>query len=556
MGRDSTEVFMITGGRALIDCLRREGVKHVFGIPGTQNLGVIDALRDATEDVRFVLTRHEQAAAFMAHGFGRASGIPGVVTATEGPGVTNLATGIGAAFKGFVPLISVTGTQEEAIRERDTSQEIDQLSFMRPITKWAYAIPTASKVQEAMRKAFRVALADPYGPVHVEASRDVWIGETESEPWEPASYRTMARPDCSPAQLDQAWRLIAEAERPVFLVGAGVLHERAGEALVRLADQTGIPVAMLAYAIDTFPSAHPLALGPLGRNGWPSANQAVPKADLVVVIGGRLDIFSTSYRYGTISPTARIVQHAAAGGQAGVVLPSALPLTGSTTSFIEGLIDRAARAGVRKEWLDVARVRAESDAERKAQVRDDVKPILPPFVAHTIRKVLPQNGAIIVDAGNAAKHMRLQFESYVPVSFMYSDDWGSVGCGFPIGMGVKLACPDRPVLCVEGDMGMMCNIGELETAVRERIPVVCVVFNDQGLGNERAFQQLLYGGRLFGVDYQNPDFGALARVFGAHGEQVREPGDLEGALRRALDSGKPAVLDVHIDQETLAPVAH
>jgi thiamine pyrophosphate-dependent acetolactate synthase large subunit-like protein len=556
MGRDLTEVSMITGGRALIDCLRREGVKHVFGIPGTQNLGVIDALRDATEDVRFVLTRHEQAAAFMAYGFGRASGIPGVVTATEGPGVTNLATGIGAAFKGFVPLISITGNQEPALWERDTSQQIDQVAFMAPITKWAYAIPTASKVQEALRKAFRVALSDPYGPAHVEASREVWIGETESEPYEPAAYRTLVRPECSPAQLDQVLALISESERPVFLIGSGVLHERAGEALVRLADQTGIPVALLAYAIDAFPSAHPLALGPLGRSGWPSANQAVPRADLVVVIGGRLDIFSTSYRFGTISPDARIVHHAAAGGQAGAVLPTALALTGSSTSFIEGLTARAARAGLRKEWLDVAKLRAESDAERNAQVRDDVKPILPPFVAHTIRKVLPRDGAIIVDAGNAAKHMRLQFEAYQPVSFMYSDDWGSVGCGFPTGMGVKLACPDRPVLCVEGDMGMMCNLGELETAVRERIPVVCVVFNDQGLGNERAFQQLLYGGRLFGVDYQNPDFGALARVFGAHGEQVVEPGELEPALRRALDSGKPAVLDVHIDKETLASVAH
>src|SRR5438874_2012305 len=192
---------MVTGSRAMVDCLRREGIKHVFGIPGTQNLGVIDALRDAP-DVRFILTRHEQGAAFMAYGFARESGLPGVVTATEGPGVTNLATPVAAAFKGFVPLITITGTQEESIRERDTSQEIDQLSFLRPITKWAYAIPAAHKVQEAMRKAFRVALADPYGPTHVEASREIWIGETEPEPWEPAAYRPMTRPDCPSTQVD------------------------------------------------------------------------------------------------------------------------------------------------------------------------------------------------------------------------------------------------------------------------------------------------------------------------------------------------------------------
>jgi acetolactate synthase-1/2/3 large subunit len=546
---------MVTGAKALVECLRREGVEHVFGIPGTQNLGVIDALRE-TPEVRFILTRHEQGAAFMAYGFGRASGRPGVVTATEGPGVTNLTTPIAAAFKGFVPLLSVAGAQEEAIRERDTSQEIDQLALLRPITKWAYAIPTAGKVQEAARKAFRVALADPCGPAHLEASRDVWIGETELEAWEPAAYRPLGRPACSPAELDRAAWLLAEAERPVFVVGGGVLHERATDAMVSLAERIGIPVAALQHAIDAFPTRHPLALGAVGRNGSSAANRIVPRADLVVVVGGRLDLFSTAFRYGVIGREARIIHHAAVPGQVGVVFPVALGVTGSTTSFVEGLAERVGRAGPRREWADVRAARAAWDAERRAEARADVEPILPPFVARTIREVVPGNGVIVADAGNAAKHMRMQFDAYQPGTFMYPDDWGSVGCGFPVGLGVKLAQPDRPVLCVEGDMGMMCNIGELETAVRERIPVVCVVFNDQGLGNERAFQRELYGGRLFGVDYQNPDFGAVARAFGAHGEQVCHPGELEAALRRALASGKPAVVDVIIDRDTLAPVVH
>ena len=152
--------------------------------------------------------------------------------------------------------------------------------------------------------------------------------------------------------------------------------------------------------------------------------------------------------------------------------------------------------------------------------------------------------------------MRSYFKSYEPGTFIFIDDWGSVGGALPIGLGAKLARPDRPVLCAAGDMGAMCNIGELETAVREKIPVVMVVFNDQGLGNEKAFQQEHYGGRFYAVDYQNPDFGALARVFGAHGEQVRQPSELEGALHRAFDSGKPAVIDVIIDQNTLAPVVY
>jgi thiamine pyrophosphate-dependent acetolactate synthase large subunit-like protein len=183
-------------------------------------------------------------------------------------------------------------------------------------------------------------------------------------------------------------------------------------------------------------------------------------------------------------------------------------------------------------------------------------PVQPQFVAHTIRKVLPRNGVLIADAGNGAKHARAYFKSYEPRTFSFIDDWGAVGCGFPMALGAKLARPDRPVVCASGDMGALLNLAELETAMREKIPVVLVVFNDQGLGNEKAFQQEHYGGRFFAVDYQNPDFGALARVFGAHGEQVREPRELEGALTRALDSGKPAVVDVLIDKNSLAPVVY
>jgi thiamine pyrophosphate-dependent acetolactate synthase large subunit-like protein len=163
---------------------------------------------------------------------------------------------------------------------------------------------------------------------------------------------------------------------------------------------------------------------------------------------------------------------------------------------------------------------------------------------------------VVVDAGNGGKHVRSYFKAYEPGTFMAIDDWASVGGSLPIALGAKLARPDRPVLCASGDMGAMCNIGELETAVRENIPVVYVVFNDQGLGNERAFQNEHYGGRFYAVDYNNPDFGELAKVFGAHGEHVTKPGELAGAIERALASGKPAIVDVMIDQQTLAPVVY
>ena len=543
----------VTGARALVDGLLREGIDHVFGIPGTQNLAILDALRD-TPQIRFILTRHEQGAAFMSYGFARAAGKPSVVTVTEGPGVTNIATAIAAAHKGNVPVISITGVQESVMRERDATQDMDQIPFMRPITKWAYSIPCVDKVQEAVRKAFRVALTEPQGPTHIEAASEVLLEPVAPEAIAPAAYRNTVPAVCDPAQLDAAWALISKAERPLFVVGRGVMKENVVAAMEQLAAATGIPAAALQYSPDAFPSTHPLALGPLGRNGFTSANHTAPRADVIVAVGAHFDVFSTLYKYGIFSEQAKIIHHTAAPGQIGIVFPVELGIAGSSASFIQGLAERAAKGKARTPWIDVARARADFDAELTAALRPDAEPIQPQFVAHTIRKALPENGILVVDAGNGGKHVRSYFKSYEPDTFLCIDDWASVGGSLPIAMGVKLARPDRPVLCASGDMGAMCNIGELETAVRENIPVVYVVFNDQGLGNERAFQNEHFGGRYFAVDYRNPDFGALAKVFGAHGEHVTRPQDLEGAIRRAFASGKPAVVDVMIDQNTLAPV--
>ncbi|HTQ73761.1 MAG TPA: thiamine pyrophosphate-binding protein [Burkholderiales bacterium] len=544
---------MITGAQAIVDCLKREGVDHVFGIPGTMNLPILDVLR-ATPEIRFVLTRHEQGAAFMAYGYARSIHKPAVVTATEGPGVTNLVTGIGAAYKGYVPVISISGAQDLFVREKDASQDIDQVTLHRSITKWAYSIPSVGKIQEAVRRAFRIALAEPLGPVHIDVSRDILVQQTEPEAIPPAAYRPASRPACAADELGRAAALVARAERPILLAGGGVLREGALASLQRLAEATGIPVATLQYHPDAFPTSHPLSLGPLGRNGYSSANRAMPQADVVVALGAHIDTFSTTFKYGIIAKEAKLIHHSPVGTDIGVVFPVTLAVAGSTASFIDGLASGLARK--KWQWADVAKLRADWDAERKKLLDPKRTPVLPPVVAAAVREALPEDGIVIVDAGNAGKHMRVFMDTFHPDTYMYTDDWGSVGAAFPIAMGAKLARPRQPVVAALGDMGMMCNLGELETAVRERIPVVCVVFNDLGLGNERAFQKELYGGRTFAVDYGDVDFAALARVFGCHGERVTEPSKVLLAVKRALASGLPAVVDVVIDKDTHAAVVH
>jgi thiamine pyrophosphate-dependent acetolactate synthase large subunit-like protein len=542
---------MTTAAQAVVDCLRREGIEHVFGIPGTMNLPILDVLR-ATPEIRFVLTRHEQGAAFMAYGYARTLGKPAIVTATEGPGVTNLATGIAAAFKGYVPIISISGAQELWLREKDASQDIDQVTFNRPITKWAYSIPTAGKVQEAVRRAFRVALTEPLGPVHLDVSKDILLAEAAPEPIAPEAYRPTTAPACASADLDRAAELIARAERPLFVVGGGVLREDVTQPLKRLVEKSGIPAATLQYYPDAFPTSHPLSLGPLGRNGYSSANRAAPQADVIIAVGAHIDLFSTGFKHGIIGREAKLIHHSAVAAAIGVVFPVSHAVVGSTASFIDGLAFRLSKN--KWEWADVASLRRDWDAEREKLLDRAVRPMLPTVVAHAMRQALPKDGVVITDAGNAGKHMRVFMDTYEPHTFMYISDWGSVGAGLPIAMGVKLARPKQVVMAAVGDMGMMCNIGELETAVRERIPVVCVVYNDRGLGNERAFQKELYGGRFFAVDYNDVDFGALARGFGAYGERVEEPAGLAPALKRAIDSGLPAVIDVPIHADFHAAV--
>lgn len=537
--------------QTLIDGLRREGVTHVFGIPGTQNLALLDVIRE-TPETRFILTRHEQGAAFMAYGYARAGQRPAVVTATEGPGVTNMATPFGAAYRGNVPLIGINGLQEEWLREKDASQEMDQITFFKPITKWAYSITGPNKAQEALRKAFRTALAEPPGPVHIEASTAIYRAEVEAETQLPQQYRASVLPEVAGQCLDQAAALLAKAECPVILAGSGVLRERASAELIAFAEQHNIPVAPLQFSPDAFPTSHQLALGPLGRNGWNSANRVVKQADVVIAVGARMDLFSTTFKHGLIHDDVILIHQAASVDPIGTVFPVDVAAVGSTQSFLAGLATRL--DGQRWDWVDVTAEVALWEEERQALIDPSAEPIQPPFVADVLRRTLPKGGIMVVDAGNAGKHVRQHFVSHAPDTYIFIDNWAAVGAGFPTALGAALARPDVPVLAVQGDMGFMCNIGELETAVREKIKLVAVVINDQGLGNERAFQDAYYDGKHFAVDYQNPDFGVLARAFGAHGEKVTRPGDLEAAMQRAFAAEGPAVVDVMIDKLNLAPV--
>ena len=343
--KDPKKVGTITGSRALVDGLLREGIDHVFGIPGTQNLAFLDVLRE-TPQIRFILTRHEQGAAFMALGFARARNAPAVVTATEGPGVTNLVTAIAAANKGNVPLISICGVQESDMRERDATQDLDQIPFMKPITKWAYSIPYPERIQEMVRKAFRVAMTEPQGPTHLEAPNEVMLQQVKPEPIAPVrvsrhrARRVRSRPARRRMGADQQGR--APDVRSGPRRDERKSHWRNGKARHGHRHPGG-----RCCNIRRMVSPPPIrmTLGVLGRNGFSSANKNAPKADVIIAVGSHFDVFSTMYEYGVFSKDAKIIHHTSAPGQIGIVFPVEMGVAGSAASFIKGLLERAGKSG-------------------------------------------------------------------------------------------------------------------------------------------------------------------------------------------------------------------
>jgi acetolactate synthase I/II/III large subunit len=544
---------MANGAEAVVQTLVDEEAEFLFGIPGTQNLAILDVVRE-TPSLRFILTRHEQGAGFMCYGYTRVSGKPAIVTATEGPGATNLVTPMAAAHKGNVPMIALSGCPDRPKLELDASQDIDQRAMFMPITRWSATAPGGANLPEMMRKAFRMALGVPPGPVHIDVSRDVLMEDVEVVPRRPQTYRPLSVPDCAGPDIDAAFALLERSERPLILTGIEQTEENAGKDLIRLAELLGVPVVTNEDHPDAFPTTHPLSLGALGRSAWVPVFASVRAADLILVIGGRLDSATTQLSFDVLPREATIIVNTTHAWQIGNFFPVERAAIGSVASFIRGLTERASATGLTKAWLDVEQVRRAADDWRQAQQDPDAVPIYVSSVTRVARETLDTDAIVCLDAGNATKHARTHWDTYQPRTFFVSDDWGSVGCAFPMAIGAKLAAPHQQVVAMVGDMGMGCNLSELETCIREQINVVTIVFNDHGLGNEKAFQDERHGGRYFGVDYSETDFAGIARAFGGHGEHVERTAEFGPALERSLASGKPAVIDVQIDPENLAPV--
>lgn len=543
------------GAEIAVKALANAGVRYVFGLVGTTVLDLLDAIY-REPGMEFISVRHEQTAASMADGYARATGGLGVCLAHAGPGAANLVLGVAAAYKDSSPLIAITGNEATTKLGRDSWHELDHLALFRPITKLVLQARSAEEVAEVMKKALETALRGRPGPVHIDLPMDVSRTEAKGLDLEAAlsfSPLTPLQPD--PRLVEQVAHLLLEARRPTLLAGGGLCWAGAWEELRELAERLSIPVVLTHMARGALPEDHPLVVGPVGSFGIEPANQAVREADLVLAIGSSLSDITT-YNWTLLSPGTRIVQVDIDPDRLGRHYPVDVGVVADARAFLRGLnpqvrdlLSSGAGQSLALTSSRIEELRGIAAIEREAFFRepaDRQMPILPQGVIRELEGLLPEDAIVAVGAG-----MHTLFGSRVtvhrPRSYLSSVGLGAMGFAFPAAMGALLAQPGRPAVALvgDGDFGMV--LQDLETAVRCRIPIKVIIFNNGAYGALKLMQRAAFAQRYIGVDFANPDFARLAELFGAQGRKVEEPGDLRPALELLLRSDGPAVLDVVVD---------
>jgi acetolactate synthase-1/2/3 large subunit/sulfoacetaldehyde acetyltransferase len=545
----------MSAGRAVVELLKAEGVRHVFGIVGSTFLDVLDVLHD-DRSIEYVNVRHEQGGAFMADGLARVTGAPAVCLVTSGPGATNLVTGIAGAHVAHSPVVAIAGGSALGVEGRDAFQELDLVALFEPVTKLSVRVTQPGRIADMLRLAFRTAMTGRRGPVFVDIPRDVLNDQVvELDARAPETYRPTRPPPPHPEAIRETSRLLARAERPLLLAGGGVTWAGATDLVTQLSDAYGLPVVTAYGRNDAVPNDHALYVGPLGRAGAPEAAQACRRADLLFVVGSRLGQFTSFYDARYIQPGTALVQVDIDSRDIGRVYPVAVGIQADARETLGALLAVLSQDGARpvsETWQREAReLRARRQARLLGDLALDAMPVKPQRVYAELRRSLPPETIVTLDAGAAPAYGYDRLQFCRPRTFLTPLDLGGLGFAFPAALGAKLGRPDAPVLAIHGDGGFLMNAQELETAVRHGIAVVTLVLNNNCWGSEKAYQRAFYHGRYVGVDIGNPRYDRYAELFGARGYYVERPEAIGDAIRAALDAGRPAVVEIPIDPDEL-----
>jgi len=551
------------GAECLADMLKGYGVTHVFHVPAVLRRSFVEMERRT--DIKRLHVHGEKSAAYMADGYARASGKPGVCMA-QVIGALNLAAGLRDAWLAHSPVIAMTGGREPRTKFRKVYQEVDDMPSFEPVTKFNATVDDVARFPDMLRQAFRVAVSGTPGPVHLQFRGNegqIDAEEAEMEPLcEPQFSRIPPfRPEPDQASVVAALNILQAAERPVIVAGGGVRASNAQDDVVALAEALLIPVATSLNGKDTIAGTHPLSVGVVGSYSRESANRVVNRADLVCFVGSEAGGMTTHFwavpPIGT--PAIQIDIDPEALGRN---YPLLVAVNGDAKVTLARMLAAADRgsAGKRKGWIEETRkICAEWQEKYQSLLASDALPIRPERLCAELTRHVPEDAIVVVDTGHAGMWMGGLYDLTSPRQ-SYVRSAGHLGWAFPAGLGAKCACPERPVVTFTGDAGFWYHIGEIETAVRWRINAVTVV-NNNGSGNQskRGFDRVYGGTQTEGGrtlwTFNKTNFARIAEDMGALGIRVENAAAFPAALAQALAADRPVVIDVATDIDALAPLA-
>lgn len=528
----------LSGAQAIIATLRAYTVDTIFGIPGVHTSALYDVMR-STPGLRHVLARHEQGAGFMAEGYARASGRVGVVSTITGPGVTNVATPVASAYADSIPLLVISTSLPRASRGRargELHELKNQFGVMEALAGWARAVEHVEELPDALRDAFRaMRVGRPQGAYLqipfdlLEASADVEIpSELEVEPARPAE-----------GAITAAARLLREAQQPLIVAGAGVTAAGANQLLAQLAALLQAPVLLGSKSHDVLSTDNPLTIATRGYIS-PELHTLIAESDVVLVVGSKLGAERTNHRH--ISLPASTIQIDIDPSEIGHNYPVSVGIVSDARIALEELLNAlrdsmpiATHAPTRRD--PVAQV-CEGLRSRTRHAYGEAIELL-----DGLRAGLPRNGLVVADMTMLGYASSQYLPVYEPRTFIHPSELCTIGCGLPLAIGAKVAAPERPVVALCGDGGFLLNVGELATAVQEKIPVIVVLFNDATYTAVKNDQRRRFNGRYIATDLVAPDYVALAHAFGAEGVRAEGPDELRDAIRAALDNAGPTLIE-------------
>jgi len=537
----------MTGARALIESLYAEKVEVMFGYPGGVLLPIYDELYDA--DIDHILVRHEQAAAHAADGYARATGKVGVCLATSGPGATNLVTGIANAYMDSVPMVAITGQVPRPLIGNDAFQEANITGITLPITKHNYLVTDVIDLPWIIKEAFHIASTGRQGPVLVDIPKDVTTDEIDFE-YPGKVYLNGYKPVKTghKQQIKKGAEAIIKASRPVIYAGGGIISSNASKELLELAETINAPVTTTLMAKGAFPDTHPLCVGMPGMHGTKYANFAIQESDLLIAIGVRFDDRVTG-KVDSFAPNARIIHIDIDPAEISKNVRVDIPIVGNARSIlkmlVEFIIELKKSESTTTQWIKKVE-KWKQLYPLKYIMGESLKP---QYIVEQISELYPDS-IIVTEVGQNQMWAAQYFKYSQPRTFISSGGLGTMGFGFPAAMGAKKGRPDKVVFDIAGDGSFQMNSQELATVVKNDIPVIVAILNNGFLGMVRQWQDLFFDKRYsFTSIDDSVDFVKLAEAYGALGLRVTKPEEVGPALKEAVDSGRPTVIDFVVERE-------